>query len=169
MPTEPTADPATPLPAPEHTFTALLELDPELGGVLVVVPFNVEAAYGTPGPVRVVATFDGFPHYGALRPLGDGHHALTLPKNIRGAIGKTWGDGVTVTVARDLALRVVEVPTDLADALALTPGARTAFELLSYNHQREYVRWVEGAKKDDTRRQRVVEAAERIAAGKKRA
>ncbi len=153
---------------PEHTFDAVLELDSEQGGVHVLVPFNVEQAYGTRGQLKVRTTIDGFPYAGSLFPLGDGTHGLIVVKPIRGAIGKTWGHTVHVELARDVAPRQVTVPEDFAQALQVTRGAREKFEQLSYSHQREYVRWVEAAKKDDTRRKRVVEAAGMVAAGKKR-
>jgi hypothetical protein len=153
---------------PEHEFDAVLELDSENGGVYFLTPFAVEETYGTRAQVKVRVTIDGFPYQSSLFPLGDGTHGLVVPRAIRNAIDKTWGHVVHVQLARDTAPRVVEVPADLADALLLTPGAREKFTNLSYSHQREYVRWVEGAKKDDTRRKRVVEAAEMVAAGRKR-
>lgn len=153
---------------PEHEFDAVLELDSEQGGIYVLVPFSVEEVYGTRAQLKVRTTIDGFPYEGSLFPFGDGSHGLIVVKPIRGAIGKTWGHTVHVQLARDTAPRQVAVPDDFAQALLVTRGARDKFEKLSYSHQREYVRWVEAAKKDDTRRKRIVEAAEMVAAGKKR-
>ena len=153
---------------PEHEFDAVLELESEHGGIYVLVPFSVEETYGTKAQLKVRTTIDGFPYAGSLFPLGDGHHGLIVAKPIRGAIGKTWGHTVHVQLARDVAPRQVTLPEDFAQALLVTSGAREKFEKLSYSHQREYVRWVEAAKKDDTRRKRVVEAAEMVAAGRKR-
>ncbi len=153
---------------PEHEFDAVLELESENGGVYFLVPFAVADVYGTRGQLPVRVTIDGFPYQGSLFPIGDGTHGLIVIRQVRGAIGKTWGHTVHVRLAHDKAPRQVEMPEDFAEALLLTPGAREKFALLSYSHQREYVRWVEGAKKDDSRRKRVVEAAEMIAAGKKR-
>jgi uncharacterized protein YdeI (YjbR/CyaY-like superfamily) len=48
------------------------------------------------------------------------------------------------------------------------PGAREKFTNLSFSHQREYVRWITGAKKEETRRKRLQEAVDMIAAGRKR-
>ncbi|MBC7447903.1 MAG: DUF1905 domain-containing protein [Hymenobacteraceae bacterium] len=152
---------------PEHEFEAVLELDSENGGVYFLMPFAVEEAYGTRGQLKVRVTIDGFPYQSALFPISDGTHGLVVPRTIRNSIEKTWGHTVRVQLARDNAPRVVEVPADLADALLLA-GAREKFANLSYSHQREYVRWVEATKKDDTRRKRVVEAAEMVAAGRKR-
>jgi hypothetical protein len=153
---------------PEHTFDALLELDSENGGVYFLVPFSVEATYGKLGKLPVRVTIDGFPYQGPLTSLGDGTHCLVVNRTIRNAIDKTWGHTVHVLLALDTAPRVVEVPEDFAHALLVMPGAREKFTNLSFSHQREYVRWITGAKKEETRRKRLQEAVDMIAAGRKR-
>lgn len=154
---------------PEFEFDADLELAPEDGGgVYVVVPFNVEEAYGSRGQVPILATIDGFPYQGSLTPVGDGYHALIVIKTVRGAIGKTWGESVHVKLARDTAPRTVEVPDDFVAALAAVPGLREKFDALAYSHRREYVQWIERAKKYETRQRRVEEAVTMLVAGKKR-
>jgi len=153
---------------PEHEFEAVLEADVADGGVLVVVPFSVAEAYGTRGRVPVQATFDGYPHQGSLTPFGDGHHALLLPKQIRRAIDKTLGDTVRVALMRDATERKMEAPADLAEQLAAVPKAAAYFARLAYSHQREYVRWLEGAKKPETRAARLRQIVEMLAQGRKR-
>ena len=153
---------------PEHEFEAVLEAGEGDGGVFVVLPFNVPEVYGTRGQVPVQATFDGYPYQGSVVPLGDGHHALLLLKQIRRAIDKTVGDTVRVTLSRDVAERKMEAPTDLAAQLATNPKAAAYFAKLAYTHQREYVRWLEGAKKPETRTRRLGEIVEMLAQGRKR-
>lgn len=152
---------------PEHSFEAELELDSEQGGVFVIVPFDVPAAYGTRGQVKVLVTFDGFPYRGSLVPMGDGQHLLGVPKQIRGSIGKTWGNTVQVELARDTEPRMAEVSEEFARALH-EAGVRPQFDALSYSHQREYTRWIESAKKSETRYERISKAVGMIRAGKKR-
>jgi len=65
------------------------------------------------------------------------------------------GEQVEVTIALDLAPRIVEVPADLAAALAATPRATAAFDALSYTMRKEYVRQVEEAKAAATRERRI--------------
>jgi hypothetical protein len=43
------------------------------------------------------------------------------------------------------------VPRDLADALAADPAATKAFRAMSFRHRREYVEWVEEAKRAESR------------------
>jgi uncharacterized protein YdeI (YjbR/CyaY-like superfamily) len=60
---------------------------------------------------------------------------------------------------------VVEVPTDLAEALAADGEAQSDFDKLSYTHRREYVEWIAEAKRPGTRARRVAETVERVRAG----
>jgi len=58
--------------------------------------------------------------------------------------------------------RVVETPPDLAQALKTSPVAREAWERLSYSHKREYAEYIQSAKKEETRRLRVMKTLERL-------
>ena len=153
---------------PKHEFEAVLEAGDGDGGVFVVVPFSVLEVYGTKGQVPVQVTFDGYPYQGSITPLGDGHHALHVLKQIRKAVDKTIGDTVRVTLSRDVAERQMAAPADLAAQLAINPAAAAYFAKLAYPHQREYVRWLEGAKKPETRARRLSETVAMLAQGRKR-
>ena len=168
--TTPFSSPANPCHymQPEHEFEAVLEAGDGDGGVFVVIPFSVPEVYGKRGQLPVHVTFDGYPYQGSAVPLGDGHHALLLLKQIRKAIGKTIGDTVRVTLRHDTAVRKMEAPADLAEQLATNPKAAAYFAKLAYTHQREYVRWLEGAKKPETRTRRLGEIVEMLAQGRKR-
>ena len=62
----------------------------------------------------------------------------------------------------------MEVPADLAAALAADPDAQAAFGALSFTHRKEFARWVEEAKKDETRSQRVTQTVEMVRSGRTR-
>lgn len=79
--------------------------------------------------------------------------------------GVAIGDTVTATLELDEAPREVEVPPALAQALDGDPAARTAFDGLAFTHRKEFARWIEEAKRDDTRARRVTQALEMIHAG----
>ena len=61
--------------------------------------------------------------------------------------------------------RKVAVPKDLTAALKKRKGAAAAFEKQSPSHRKEYVSWIESAKKDETRQRRVAKAVEMICDG----
>ena len=124
------------------------------GGHLVDVPPEVVEALGGKGRIPVTATFDGVPYRGSIVRMGGGA-VLGVQKAIMAEAGVRVGDSLTVVVRNDEAPREVEVPQDLADALARSDPARAAFEGLSFSHRREYVRSITEAKRADTRARRV--------------
>lgn len=147
------------------SFTATIE-EGRGGGALVPIPFDVRATYGTGGQVKVKATFDGEAYRGSIAPIGGGRHVLGISKAIRAAIGKDVGDRVKVVVELDTQPRTVEVPKDLAAALKGSRAARERFDKLSFTHRKEYVRWIEEAKKQETRERRVEKTVAMLTTGK---
>jgi hypothetical protein len=62
--------------------------------------------------------------------------------------------------------RKVAVPKDLASLLAKNAKARATFEGFPYSKKNEYVTWIEGAKRDETREKRLATTLEQLAEGK---
>jgi hypothetical protein len=67
----------------------------------------------------------------------------------------------------DNANRVVEIPEDFRQALALHADALEIFRKFAYTYHKEYVRWIEDAKKPETRERRISKAVIMISEGKK--
>lgn len=149
----------------KHTFTAKIQ-NAGGGGAFVEVPFDVEKAFGSKRP-RVRATFDGVPYRGLLARMGGENHILIILKDIRGRIGKSFGDKVNVTVEADAEPRVIEIPKDLAKELRRDKQAKAFFDGLSFTHKREYVIWIQEAKKPETRLNRVTKTIAMLKQGKK--
>jgi len=63
--------------------------------------------------------------------------------------------------------KVVIVPDDFQKALNNNPKALQVFDKFAYTHRKEYVRWIEEAKKQETRENRIIKAIERISEGVK--
>ncbi len=137
------------------------------GGAFVTVPFSVPEVFGTRGQVRVKGTIDGHPFKSSVAPMGGGTHLLGLHKATRETIGKAIGDPVRIVLEADIEERTVTVPDDFRRALAKAPRARETFEKFAYTHRKDYVQWIESAKKPETRQRRIDEAVTRIAAGTK--
>lgn len=136
------------------------------GGAFVRVPFDVEQVFGKKR-VKVKAFVEGEPYRGSLVRMGGPDHMLGILKGIREKTGKDIGDEVEVSVEEDLDERVVAVPSDLKRALKASPAAATFFKQLAYSHQREYVRWIEEAKRAETRQARIDKALQMLVQGKK--
>jgi hypothetical protein len=149
----------------KQTFTATIQ-NAGGGGAFVEVPFDVEAAFGSKRP-RVKAMIEGVPYRGILTRMGTECHLLVVLKEIREQIGKTFGDAVTITVEPDTEPRVIEIPAGLKKAFKMEKQAKAFFDKLSYTHQREYVMWINEAKREETRLNRIAKAIEMLKQGKK--
>ena len=60
------------------------------------------------------------------------------------------------------------VPAYFIAALMKNKKAQTAFESFSYSHKKEYLDWITGAKREETREARIKTAMEWLAQGKPR-
>jgi IS4 transposase len=148
-------------------FTAALERPNGSGNwTYLFVPFDVEAVYGSRGRVAVRGAIDGKAFRGSLMPRGDGRHFVVVNKELRTAIGKEAPAEVVVELEPDHEPRVVPVPELFLAALSKSKAAKEVFERLSYSHQREYVAWIEDAKKTETQERRASKAVEMLLAGK---
>jgi hypothetical protein len=144
----------------KKTFRAVIQ-NAGGGGAFVEVPFDVEKEFGSKKP-KVKALIEGIPYRGTLVRMGTDCHLLLVLKSIREQAGKTFGDEVKVTVEPDTEERVVEIPAELKKAFKTEKDAKAFFEKLSYTHQREYVMWINEAKKEETRQKRIVKTIEML-------
>jgi uncharacterized protein YdeI (YjbR/CyaY-like superfamily) len=62
---------------------------------------------------------------------------------------------------------VVVIPEDVQEALSNHPQAGEFFEKLAYSHRKEYMFWVESAKRAETRHTRIIKMIELLKEGKK--
>jgi hypothetical protein len=120
----------------------------------VEFPFDVEKTFGSKRP-KVKALIEAVPYRGTLVRMGGESHLLIILKGVREQIGKTFGDEVKVIVESDSEPRVAVIPKDLKMELQKDKIARDFFEKLAYSHQKEYVQWIEAAKRKETRESRV--------------
>jgi hypothetical protein len=134
------------------------------GGAGVTFPYDVEKEFGMKTNVPVKATLDGVPYNGSLMNCGMPNHMLAVLKGVREKIGKGVGDSVDVVVWKDEEERTIEAPKDLK-ALVKKEGLLAGFEKLSYTHRKEYIRWIEDAKKDETRLRRLAKCVEMLREG----
>jgi hypothetical protein len=148
----------------KHTFTAAIQ-NAGGGGAFVEIPFDVEKEFGSKKP-KIKAVIEGVPYRGTLARMGSECHMLLILKEIREKIGKTFGDEIKVVVEADTEPRVVELPAELKKAFKTEKEAKAFFEKLAYTHQREYVMWINEAKKEETRQSRIVKTIEMLKMGR---
>jgi len=91
-----------------------------------------------------------------------GLNVIGLSRANRALLGVELGEEVDAEVTLDEAPREVTVPVDLAAALAAEPELGAHFDGLAFTHRREYVDWVEQARKPETRQRRIAATLERL-------
>jgi len=125
------------------------------------IPDDVVVALGGGNRPKVVATVNGHAWRTSIARMG-GEFWLGASAEVRAAAGIAAGDAIELDVELDRAPRAVEVPDDLAAALAAAPVAKAAFDALSYSRQRQHVEAVLGAKASETRARRVATAIAKL-------
>jgi bacteriocin resistance YdeI/OmpD-like protein/uncharacterized protein DUF1905 len=131
-------------------FTVVLERVQKTG-TMFRVPFDLGEAFGRARPpVRVTIR---------------GHTWRTTP-GVYGGVGHVVVNrSVKEATGVDAEPRTVRVPPDLRTALDTDADAAAAFAALSFTHRREYVEWVEEAKRPETRARRIAGTVTRVREG----
>ena len=140
-------------------FDATIERAPR-GGAYITVPESIVDAVGGGKRIPVVVKFDGIEYRGSIVRMG-GAHILGVAKDIRARLDKDVGNSVSVSIERDTSERTVAVPEALEHALA-DASLTDVFAALSLGHRREYINWIEEAKKVETRKRRIDETVRRL-------
>jgi Bacteriocin-protection, YdeI or OmpD-Associated/Domain of unknown function (DUF1905) len=117
-------------------------------------PLDVVEVFQRKGRVPVKGTINHFPFRSSLMNMGDGHMMVVNAELRAGAKCKV-GDTVTVLMELDEGKRTVEVPAYLKKIIDRDPQAREFWPKLSFTHQKEYMREIEGAKRPETREKRI--------------
>lgn len=149
----------------KFTFEATIQKHPKMNAAYIEFPYDVEEHFGTRGQVKVRVTFDGYEYRGSLAPMGKQYHLLGLTQKVRKAIGKEPGDKVQVVLQKDEVPRKVTIPENLQQWLDQNPDEAAFFDDLSYTNRKEYVQWITGAKKEETRERRLRKTFEMLKEG----
>lgn len=111
---------------------------------------------------------DGMGVIGKITSLEDLPSNKEMLQLIREATVFIDEGGKTMTRTKKAAKPVPEVPAELAIALKKNKTAQKIFKEFSPSAQREYIEWINEAKREETRQKRIVQAVEQIAEGKQR-
>ncbi|MET4074614.1 YdeI/OmpD-associated family protein [Hymenobacter sp. UYCo722] len=154
------------MPNPIH-FRAVLEP----GGPsfmptqILVVPVAVLEALGGKATKRVVANICGHALRLGLLPLEGGGRYLMLNKDSCQVVGIALGQELEISIEADPNPDHVDLPDELAEALAAWPEAEIAFNNYKPAHRRAMAWRVAEAKQPETRIRRAVTLTERLARG----
>ena len=153
--------------ATKKRFRVLLEKYEGMDATSFHIPFDVKEAFGTRARVPVRGTINGFPFRSSIFPEREGRHYMVVNRETRAGANLKGGEEIDVVMERDEEPRTITPPPDLARALKANREARAAWEKLSYTHQKEYAKAIEGAKKPETRERRIERALTELSAGKR--
>lgn len=135
-------------------YTTTIVQDDQVNATGIPVPKEVIEAFSSGKKPRVKVTLNSFTYRTTVAAFGD-VFMMPLSQERREAAGVKAGDTVEITLELDTEPRVVVVPADLVEALAAAPGAREAFDRVSFSARKEFVRQVESAKAPETRARRI--------------
>lgn len=119
-----------------------------------VLPEDAVLALGGGRRPKVEVTVEGVTWRTSVAPMG-GRFLLGLTKAQKAATGVEVGRTYDVRIEADVVERTVEVPEDLAAALASDAGRAEAWERWSYTRRKEAARSLTEAKQAATRERRL--------------
>jgi len=146
----------------EKEFTAIAEGRPG-GGIAIKLPFDPSAAWGDRERYDVTGTINGHKVRGKLTSRAGGHFL---------ELGPAWCRDPTVAVGAQIVVSLAPegpqlgaMAEDIAAALEAEPAARRFFESLATFYRKNFTRWIEGAKRPDTRAKRIAETVATLKSG----
>ena len=92
---------------------------------------------------------------------------MMVNKDMRQGTGLKAGDVAHFVLQQDTSPRTVDVPGHLPESFAGNPEAETGFERLPYSHKKDYVDWIESAKRPETRARRIEKALAMLSEGRR--
>jgi bacteriocin resistance YdeI/OmpD-like protein/uncharacterized protein DUF1905 len=129
------------------------------------VPPAVVDALGAGKRPPVTVTINGYTYRNTVAVMG-GTYMIGVSGEHRGPARVTGGEEVDVDLELDTAPRQVEVPSDLAAALAAEPAARMTFDKLSFSNKSWHVLQASGTKNPETRARRIEKSVAALREGR---
>jgi hypothetical protein len=137
-------------------FTGTVELNGKTA-TGIEVPARVVEGLGATKRPAVRVRLGGHTYRSTVASMG-GRFMLPVSAEVRDAAGVAAGDRVRVRLELDTTPREVEVPPELANAMAREPEVRGRWDALSYSNKRRHTLSIDGAKTPETRTRRVAKA-----------
>ena len=129
------------------------------------LPFDPNEVWGEKQRHHITGSVNGRAVRGAL-DLDGTQYVLSLGPAWRRDAGLDVGDQVEVTLSPE-GPQFADLAPDIAAALRASPAARAFFEALATFYRKGYLRWIDGARRDETRAERIAEMVRLLEAGEK--
>ena len=131
----------------------------------LVIPFDPDEIWGVKQRHYVTGSINGFPIRGSLGSDGS-QFFLPLGAAWRRDNGLDAGASVEVVLDAEGPQSATLAP-DVVAALDAEPDAKLYFDSLATFYRNTYIRWIESAKRPETRKARIAEMVSLLKAGKK--
>jgi hypothetical protein len=131
----------------------------------IAIPFDPNVVWGIKQRHHITGSINGCAVRGSLGSDGT-QYFLPLGAAWRRDNGVEPGAEVAVVLVPE-GPQIDALAADILDALASAPEARVSFESLATFYRNGYIRWIEGAKRPETRSARIAEMLRLLEAGKK--
>ena len=132
---------------------------------LILLPFDPNDIWGDKQRHHVAGSVNGFAVRGSLG-CDQTQHFLPLGAAWRRDRGLDAGARVDVVLSPE-GPQLADMSPDVAGALDAEPQAKAFFEALASFYRKNYIRWIESAKRPETRSARISEMIRLLQAGKK--
>jgi hypothetical protein len=131
----------------------------------IPIPFNPNEVWGVKQRHHITGTVNGYGVRGSLGSDGT-QYFLPLGAAWRRDCGLDTGSKVEVVLSPE-GPQSESLSPDVADALDAEPQAKAFFESLATFYRNTYIKWIERAKRPETRAARMKEMIDLLKAGKK--
>jgi hypothetical protein len=139
------------------------------GWTFLTLPREASAKLPSRGMTTVQGTFNGLPFRATLQPDGQGGHWLKVDRKLRQAARTEPGDVVSLEIAPVAEEPEPRVPPYLRKALAAAhPKARATWSDITPVARRDWIQWIESARRKETRLKRIESACDMLAKDKRR-
>jgi Bacteriocin-protection, YdeI or OmpD-Associated/Domain of unknown function (DUF1905) len=142
--------------------------DSDAHWAFAILPRDASAKLPRRGRTTVEGTLNGHHFHATLEPDGRQSHWLRVNAGLLEAAGVKVGDVVAFEIASVAEEPEPEMPPDLQEALAAAPEARSVWNATTTIARLDWIHWITSAKQPKTRAQRIGNACDMLASGKRR-
>lgn len=134
----------------------------------IILPREVSEKLPRRGRTTVGGAINGYAFQATLEPDGQLSHWLRVSKQLREGANADFGDVVTLEIMPVEEEPDPEIPPDFLAALKAHPEARSVWDGATTIARVDWIHWITSAKQAKTRTQRIGNACDMLASGKRR-
>lgn len=147
----------------QKSFDAIVQK--EGGFTFVAIPFSPREVWGPKPRYYVAGTINGISVRGTLGALGQDYFLR---------LGAAWMRDSGIEIGANVSVRLSlegpqedNIASDIAKALSDNKKAKTFFDELPTFYRKNFIRWIESAKREETRVRRINEMMKLLEEGKR--